>query len=173
MSVIEIVKYPSKILSQKLSPVEHFNSELKEIVRDMFETMYTYNGIGLAANQIGVDKRIVVVDVTTKNKNDKQILPIALVNPEILNYSNKKDVAEEGCLSFPGYFDKVKRSVYVEVEYWDINGKKHRILANGLLARVLQHEIDHINGIHFVQRMSVAKQLKFHFLFSIGKYKFK
>jgi peptide deformylase len=170
MSVLKIVKYPSDILSQKLQPVENFDSDLKYIVRDMFETMYAYNGIGLAANQVGINKRIVVVDVSSKE--ERKVLPIALINPQIVNYSKKKQVAEEGCLSFPGFFEKVVRSLSVEVEYYDINGKRQRIIAEGLLARVLQHEIDHINGIVFVKRMSLEKQIKFYFMFRIGKYKF-
>jgi peptide deformylase len=170
MSVLKIVKYPSDILSQKLQPVENFDSDLKYIVRDMFETMYAYNGIGLAANQVGINKRIVVVDVSSKE--ERKVLPIALINPQIVNYSKKKQVAEEGCLSFPGFFEKVVRSLSVEVEYYDINGKRQRIIAEGLLARVLQHEIDHVNGIVFVKRMSLEKQIKFYFMFRIGKYKF-
>ena len=170
MSVLKIVKYPSDILSQKLQPVENFDSDLKYIVRDMFETMYAYNGIGLAANQVGINKRIVVVDVSSKE--ERKVLPIALINPQIVNYSKKKQVAEEGCLSFQGFFEKVVRSLSVEVEYYDINGKRQRIIAEGLLARVLQHEIDHVNGIVFVKRMSLEKQIKFYFMFRIGKYKF-
>jgi peptide deformylase len=170
MSVLKIVKYPSDILLQKLQPVENFDSDLKYIVKDMFKTMYAYNGIGLAANQVGINKRIVVVDVSLRE--EKKVLPIALINPQIVNYSKKKQVAEEGCLSFPGFFEKVVRSLSVEVEYYDINGKRQRIIAEGLLARVLQHEIDHINGIVFVKRMSLEKQIKFYFMFRIGKYKF-
>lgn len=170
MSVLKIVKYPSDILLQKLQPVEKFDSNLKYIVKDMFETMYAYNGIGLAANQVGINKRIVVVDVSLRE--ERKVLPIALINPQIVNYSKKKQVAEEGCLSFPGFFEKVVRSLSVEVEYYDINGKRQRIIAEGLFARVLQHEIDHINGIVFVKRMSLEKQIKFYFMFRIGKYKF-
>jgi len=170
MSVLKIVKYPSDILKQKLLPVENFNSDLKYIVRDMFETMYAHNGIGLAANQVGINKRIVVVDISLKG--EKKVLPIALVNPEITYQSKKKQIAEEGCLSFPGFFDKISRSVSIEVEYYDINGKKQKILAEGLLARVLQHEIDHINGITFIERMKINKQIKFYLMFWLGKYKF-
>lgn len=171
MTVLKIVKYPSKLLKEKLAPVESFNSDLKYIVRDMFETMYTFNGIGLAANQVGINKRIVVVDIKSTERS-ANLLPLALVNPEIVNYSKKRDVAEEGCLSFPGYYDKVSRAKSVEVVFYDITGKKHTIIANGLLARVLQHEIDHINGISFVQRMSLPRQGKFYFLYLTGKYKF-
>ncbi len=170
MSVLKIVKYPSDILKQKLLPVENFNSDLKYIVRDMFETMYAHNGIGLAANQVGINKRIVVVDISLKG--EKKVLPIALINPIITYQSKKKQIAEEGCLSFPGFFDKISRSVSIEVEYYDINGKKQKILAEGLLARVLQHEIDHINGITFIERMKINKQIKFYLMFWLGKYKF-
>ncbi len=170
MTVLKIVKYPNEILNRKLQPVEHFNSDLKQIVRDMFETMYTYHGIGLAANQVGLDARIVIADISLVSQD--KVLPIALINPEILNYSNKKSVAEEGCLSFPGYYDKVVRPVCIEVKYYDINGNKHQIIVDGLLSRVLQHEIDHINGIKFIQRLSLEKQVKFYLLYKLGKYKF-
>jgi len=136
----------------------------------MFETMYAHNGIGLAANQVGINKRIVVVDISLKG--EKKVLPIALINPIITYQSKKKQIAEEGCLSFPGFFDKISRSVSIEVEYYDINGKKQKILAEGLLARVLQHEIDHINGITFIERMKINKQIKFYLMFWLGKYKF-
>jgi len=167
MSVLKIVKYPSKMLLQSLQPVENFDSDLKYIVRDMFETMYAHNGIGLAANQVGIDKRIVVVDVSLKE--ERKVMPVALVNPVILNYSKRKQLAEEGCLSFPGFFEKVPRSVCIEVEYYDINGRRQRIIAEGLFARVLQHEIDHINGITFIKRMSIDKQAKFYLMFYLGK----
>lgn len=170
MSVLKIIKYPNKILDQKLFNVEYFNSDLKDIVRDMFETMYTYHGIGLAANQVGIDKRIIVVDISSVSK-DKSV-PIALINPEIVTCSKRKMVAEEGCLSFPGYYNKVARPISIEVKYYDINGKKHQIVVNGLLSRVLQHEIDHINGIKFIQRMSFDKQIKFYLFYKLGKYKF-
>lgn len=170
MAVLKIIKYPNKILDQQLFYVEHFNSDLKQIVRDMFETMYTYHGIGLAANQVGINKRIIVVDISSASKD--KFSPMALVNPEIIVYSKKKTVAEEGCLSFPGYYDKVARAASIEVRYYDINGKKHQIIVDGLLSRVLQHEIDHINGVKFVQRMSFEKQIKFYLFYKLGKYKF-
>ncbi|MCX7941009.1 MAG: peptide deformylase [Endomicrobia bacterium] len=173
MSVLKILKYPSKLLKEKSLPVEKFNSDLKHIVKDMFETMYAFNGIGLAANQVGINKRIIVVDLRATEQNHRtSFVPIALVNPEILNYSKKKIVAEEGCLSFPGYYDKVSRAESIEVVFYDITGKKNIIVADGLLARVIQHEIDHINGIRFVQRMSIPRQIKFHLLYLTGKYKF-
>ncbi len=169
MSVLKIEKYPSKILSKRLSPVESFNSELKEIVRDMFETMYSYNGIGLAANQVGLDKRIVVVDISSK---ENKVQPLVLINPEIINYSKKKVVLEEGCLSFPGFFDKVYRPHSIQLIYYDINGKKKEVIIEGFLARVIQHEVDHINGIKFIQKMPLNSQIKFYLLYSLRKYKF-
>lgn len=169
MSVLEVIKYPAKILSKSLLPVEHFNSEIKDIIRDMFETMYMKNGIGLAANQVGIDKRIIVIDINSK---EKKIPPLALINPEIISYSKKKETLEEGCLSFPGFFDKVTRPSSVQITYYDINGKKREIIAEGLLARVIQHEIDHINGIKFIQRLPLDKQVKFFLLYNLGKYKF-
>lgn len=168
--MLTLIKYPHPILKKKLSKVENFNSEIKSIIREMFEAMYYYNGIGLAANQVGLDLQIVVIDISY-NQKDK-ISPLVLINPEILHYSKKKVIAEEGCLSFPGYYDLVKRPESVEVEYYDINGKKNRIIANNLLSRVIQHEVDHINGINFIQRMQPHKQLKFYTLYLLGKQKF-
>ncbi|MCS7231435.1 MAG: peptide deformylase [Elusimicrobiota bacterium] len=166
-----IIKYPHPLLKKRLSHVEKFDSELKFIVRDMFETMYAYNGIGLAANQVGLDLQIVIVDIGYKEKN-KSIPPLVLINPKITKSSNKKVIAEEGCLSFPGYYDNVKRAESIVVEYYDINGKKKELIAKNLLSRVLQHEIDHINGVSFIQRMSPDKQLKFYAFYFLGKYKF-
>ncbi len=157
MSVLKIYKYPHKILTKKLSPVVKFDSELRTIVRDMFETMYYYNGIGLAANQVGIDAQIIVIDIKEKNFS-----PLVVINPKILSYSKEKIVAEEGCLSFPGYFEKIPRSAVVTVEYYDITNKKHIITRDGLLARVLQHEIDHVYGIQFIQRMYLLKRTKFY-----------
>jgi len=170
MSVLKILKYPNFILKQKVPPVKNFDFELKNIVRDMFETMYAYNGIGLAANQVGVNSAIIVVDVS--RIMDKNLMPLVIINPEIINYSKQKEIAEEGCLSFPGYYEQIKRSRFVDVSYYDINGNKREIEAEGFLARVLQHEIDHINGITFIKRLPLYKQIKFHFSYKLGKYKF-
>lgn len=169
MAVLEIVKYPSELLKRKLSSVERFDSDLKHIVRDMFETMYAFSGVGLAANQVGLDKRIIVVDMRSIGK---KLPPLALINPEIINQSERAEVMEEGCLSFPGYYDKVSRAEAIEVKFYDITGKKRTISAYGLFARVLQHEIDHINGISFIQRMSFLRQVKFYTLHFFGKHRF-
>ncbi len=169
MSVLKIVKYPNPILKKKLKLVVNFGLQLKSTIRDMFESMYTYNGIGLAANQVGIDLAVVIVDIS---KVEKQTIPLALINPVITMYSDEKELKEEGCLSFPGYYDRVNRSKYLEVSYYDINGKPHKLQAEGLLARVLQHEIDHINGINFIQRMTLKKQAKFYILYKLGKCKF-
>lgn len=169
MSVLTIVKYPNPILKKKLKPVNNFDFKLKSIVKDMFETMYTYNGIGLAANQVGIDLSIVVIDIS---KVEKKTIPLALINPKIIFYSKEKEIAEEGCLSFPGYYDEVQRSKHLEILYYDINGRQQKLQVEGLLSRVLQHEVDHINGINFIQRMSLKKQAKFYILYKLGKYKF-
>ncbi|MCX7956900.1 MAG: peptide deformylase [Endomicrobia bacterium] len=171
-NMLKLIKYPNPLLKKRLSLVENFNSEVKHIVREMFEYMYKFKGIGLAANQVGIDMQIIVVDLADKRNKNESYYPLALINPVILKYSNKKISMEEGCLSFPGFYEKIKRSQYIEIEYYDINGKKNRILANNLLARVVQHEVDHINGITFVQRLSAVKQIKFYANYFIGKYKF-
>lgn len=167
MAVLEICKYPNPILKKKLSLVTNFNSNLKKIVQDMIETMHAYNGIGLAANQVGIDARIVVIDI----KNEKNC-PLALINPEITYFSKEKSRVEEGCLSFPGYFEKVYRSKTVKVTYFDLNGKKQEIVAEGLFSQAIQHEVDHINGITFVTRMAILKKIKFFLNYHLRKIKF-
>jgi len=170
MSVLKIVKYPNPILRQKLPFVQNFNSELKNIVRDMFETMYANNGVGLAANQVGINLAIVVVDIS--RVRERNLAPLVLINPEIINYSKQKEIDEEGCLSFPGYYERIPRSRSVEVSFYDINGNRKKIEAEGFLARVVQHEIDHINGVTFIKRLPFNKRIKFHILYRLGKYKF-
>ncbi len=156
MPVLKIYKYPAKVLRQKTVSVKKFDNELKKLVKDMFETMYNYKGIGLAANQVGVSQSVVVVDLKDKNYE-----PMVLINPKIKFLDKKKEVAEEGCLSFPGYYDKVSRNKKIEVEFYDVSGKKQKVVMTDLIARVVQHEVDHLNGIVFVQRMTFIRMLKF------------
>jgi len=156
MAVLKIEKYPSEILKKKTKIVKTIDDEIKKIVRDMFETMYKYSGIGLAANQVGIDLSIVVIDL-----KDKNIAPMVLINPEIKFLDNKKKVLEEGCLSFPGYYDKVCRRNKIQVKFLDISGKEQKIVAEDLLSRVIQHEVDHLRGVLFIQRMSFLRLAKF------------
>ena len=148
----EIRIYPDEVLKQKAERVEEFNSELKELVEDMFETMYKRGGVGLAANQVGVLKRVFILDLNSgKERQGEEKL--VFVNPEIV-HSEGEVVHEEGCLSLPGLWKKVKRAKRVVVRAQDLEGKEFEIEAEGLLSRAIQHEIDHLDGICFVDRLS-------------------
>lgn len=154
MAILSIRKYPDDILKKKASPVENIDKGIKTLIEDMIDTMHASHGIGLAAPQVGVSKRIIVVDLSSV---EKEFSPIVLINPEIIETDNLID-SEEGCLSIPGYRAVIKRAGKVVVKGMDINGKELVIEGKGLLARALQHEIDHLDGILFVDRMSLVKK---------------
>jgi peptide deformylase len=154
MSVLEIKIYPEKILREKAEPVREFNSELQRLIDDMIETMYSAPGVGLAANQVGVSKQVLVVDVSSKEEKSPLIV---LINPEIV-YAKGESAMEEGCLSIPGYTTVVKRSEEIKVRGLDRDGGPIEIEASGLLSRALQHEIDHLNGILFIDRIGRLKR---------------
>ena len=156
MAVVEIKKFNEKILRKKCARVQKIDRGVKDIIIDMAQTMEKQNGFGLAAPQIGISKRIIVVRA---DFGDRRIL--ALVNPKITAKSKEIEEMEEGCLSFPGIFLKIKRHGKVEVEGMDINGKKISFSADGILARVFQHEIDHLDGIVFFSRLGFFKKIKF------------
>lgn len=146
----EILVYPDPFLARKAAPVARVDDRLRSLIRDMFETMYGAEGIGLAAPQVGVGKRIIVVDVSPV---DKAVAPVALVNPEIVERKGSA-AGVEGCLSVPGVQGEVVRAETVEVRGLDEQGKPLRIRAAGILSRALQHEIDHLDGILFIDRVS-------------------
>jgi peptide deformylase len=148
----EIRIYPDEVLRQKAERVEEFDSELKELVEDMFETMYKRGGVGLAANQVGVLKRVFILDLKAGRHGDGGE-KMVFVNPEIV-HAEGEVVHQEGCLSLPGLWKKVKRAKKVIVRAQDLDGKEFEIEAEGLLSRAIQHEIDHLNGICFVDRLS-------------------
>ena len=127
----------------------------KQLVEDMFETMYDAPGIGLAAIQIGEPKRIVTMDLA---KKDEPKEPQVFINPELISESGDKNVHEEGCLSIPEYYEEVERPAAVRVRYLDLDGKQHEIEADGLLATCIQHEIDHLNGVLFIDHISKLKR---------------
>ena len=149
-----IVKYPEPVLSQPGEPVTEFNRELSTLVSDMFETMYAANGIGLAAPQVAVSKRVTVIDLSA-GKDPKQKL--VLINPEII-FRDGKQYEEEGCLSFPEIREKVQRAAKVTVRAQDQEGKWFEMDGDELLARAFQHEIDHLDGVLFLFRMSALKR---------------
>jgi len=152
--ILKIVKYPDPLLEQPGEPVAEFNDELRQFVADMFETMYASQGIGLAAQQVGVAKRITVIDLS-QGKDPQQ--KFVLVNPEI-TVREGRQYEEEGCLSFPEIREKVARAAKVHVRAQDENGKALEIDGDDLLARCFQHEIDHLDGIIFLFRMSPLKR---------------
>jgi len=154
MAKLEVKIYPDPILRKKCQEVKEVTPEIRKLGEDMIETM-TRNepeGIGLAAPQVGVSKRVIVV------QTEKE--PVILVNPKITKRSKETEIMEEGCLSFPGLWLKIKRAKSAEVEALDKNGKEIKIKAEGLSARVLQHEIDHLDGILFIDRVGFFQRLK-------------
>ena len=146
----EILVYPDPFLARKAAPVAAVDDRTRTLVRDMFETMYAAEGVGLAATQVGVGKRVIVIDVSPV---DETIAPVAVVNPEIILRKGSA-AAVEGCLSVPGIQGEVIRAETVEVRGMDERGNPLRIRADGILSRALQHEIDHLDGILFIDRLS-------------------
>ena len=155
MSVKTILVEPDIILRQKSQPVNTVGRDEQKLMNDMFDTMYAANGIGLAAIQIGVPQRIIVMDISRDKENKN---PMYFVNPVIKNRDLEKSIYEEGCLSVPNQFAEIERSCKCEVEYLDYNGKKEILKAEGLLATCIQHEIDHLEGILFIDYLSKLKR---------------
>jgi peptide deformylase len=152
--ILKIVKYPEPVLSQPGEPVTEFDAELKKLADDMFETMYASQGIGLAAPQVAVGKRVTVVDLS-QGKDPAQKL--VLVNPEVI-FREGKQYEEEGCLSFPEIREKVQRAAKVRIRAQDLKGKWFELDGEELLSRAFQHEIDHLDGMLFIFRMSSLKR---------------
>jgi peptide deformylase len=155
MAVKPILTEPNKILRQISKPVERVSKEEQILMDDMLETMYAANGIGLAAIQIGVPKRIIVMDISHNNEKKE---PRYFVNPVIQNKNSEKATYEEGCLSVPNQFAEIDRPSTCVVEYLDYDGKKQILSADGLLAICIQHEIDHLEGILFIDYLSKLKK---------------
>jgi len=155
MSVKTIIIEPNKLLRQISKPVEKIGKEEQKLMDDMLDTMYAANGIGLAAIQIGIPKRIIVMDIS-KEEGKKE--PRYFVNPVIKNKNSIKNTHEEGCLSVPEQFAEIDRPSKCEVEYLDYNGKKQLLKTEGLLATCIQHEMDHLEGILFIDYLSKLKR---------------
>ena len=155
MTIKTILTEPNKILRQISLPVEKVGKDEKKLMDDMLETMYAAKGIGLAAIQIGIPKRIIVMDIS-KDENKKE--PRYFVNPIIKNKDKLKSTYEEGCLSVPNQFAEINRPKNCNVEYLDYNGKKKLLEAEGLLATCIQHEMDHLEGILFIDYLSKLKK---------------
>ena len=154
MAKLKIVKYGSDVLREVAQPVSEVTDEIRQLAQDMLDTMYDSDGVGLAAPQVGISKRIIVIDV---NPNDLGCEPMALINPEIVEQEGQVD-AEEGCLSVPDVRGEVKRAEKVLAKALNIDGRKVHVEGEDLLARALQHEIDHLNGVLFIDHLGRLKQ---------------
>ena len=155
MSQRKIVIEPDPILREKSEILEKVDDELRNLLDDMLETMYAAPGIGLAAVQVGVLKRLIVIDIS-KDKEKKN--PLFLINPEIISKSKKTSIYEEGCLSLPGHFAEIERPAECQIKFIDYDGKEQELRVNGLLATCIQHEIDHLNGVLFIDYLSKLKK---------------
>ena len=155
MTIKEIITVPNEILKKVSEPIEKVDINEKKLIRDLFDTMYNSNGIGLAAVQVGVLKRVLVVDVSSENEKRK---PIALINPLIKNLSEDTSVYEEGCLSIPETFIEIERPKICEVEYIDETGSKKILKCDGLLSTCVQHEINHLDGRLIIDHLSKLKK---------------
>jgi peptide deformylase len=157
---MEIVTYPNKILKTISKPVERFDSELHKLLDDMYDIMVKNNGVGLAAIQVAVPIRALLIDIGDEEGNQSKDTLIEVINPEFLEWNGSiKDT--EGCLSVPDYFDEVERYENVKVKFFDRFGKEHIMDANGLLSVAFQHETDHLDGHLFIERLDYIKRKKF------------
>ena len=153
MSIYKIVKYGDPVLRQKTKEITEITDEIKQLALDMLETMYAAPGVGLAAPQVGISLKICVIDIMPNGKKE----PYILINPKIVDGSDMVEL-EEGCLSFPKIYEKVKRYNEVTAEYLDINGRHQKVVVDGFLAKAFQHEIDHLNGKVFIDLLSPWKR---------------
>ncbi len=151
----KILIEPDPILRKKCEPLEKVDKEIQKLMDDMLETMYAAPGIGLAAIQVGILKRLVVIDIS---KAEEKKNPIFLINPQIIHKSKKTSVYEEGCLSLPGQFAEIERPAECTLKYVDYNGREKELKAEGLLATCVQHEVDHLNGTLFIDYLSKLKK---------------
>ena len=157
MAIREIRKYPDPVLRQKTDRVETLDAALLRLIDDMVETMHAAPGVGLAANQVGVPLQVAVIDLSSREEKGRRHPLLVLINPEMLSQEGSV-TEEEGCLSLPEYTEMVKRASKVKVRAQDRAGKSFEMEAEGLLAKALQHEIDHLNGLLFVDRLSALKK---------------
>jgi peptide deformylase len=158
MAKREIISIPDKRLRMPSAPVERIDDDLRRLIDDMFETMYAAPGIGLAAVQVGVPRRLITLDVVGREDEAREPRPMVLVNPELLWTSDERATYEEGCLSIPDYYAEVERPARVRVGYLDREGRRQEVEANGVLAVCLQHEIDHLEGRLFIDHLSKLKR---------------
>lgn len=169
MSVLKLYEYPDEVLRQKCEKVSKVDDDLRRFLDDMLETMYVDKGCGLAAPQVGVTQRIIVVDDNPSDDDKSARNPMYLINPEIIWRSEEKVLFNEGCLSLPQQRAEVERHERVRVHYTDYNGNEQEILADDLLAIILQHEIDHLDGILYIDHLSRLKRTRL--LNKLSKYR--
>ncbi|SER89395.1 peptide deformylase [Rhizobium sp. NFR03] len=155
MTIKPLIILPDPLLRQISAPVERVDDEVRRVADDMLETMYDAPGIGLAAIQIGLPRRLLVIDLA---KEGDEAAPQVFINPEILTSTDERSVYEEGCLSIPDYYAEVERPAGITLRYLDREGHQQEITADGLLATCLQHEIDHLNGVLFIDHISKLKR---------------
>ena len=155
MSILKIITEPDPVLRKKCLPVEKIDKNLRSLMDDMIETMYKAPGIGLAAIQVGILRRVIVIDVTKESEKKK---PLFLINPEIIFKSDNKNTYEEGCLSLPGQFAEIERPAECHLKYLDYEGKNKELKVDGLLSTCIQHEVDHLNGVLFIDYLSKLKK---------------
>ncbi|MEO1066617.1 MAG: peptide deformylase [Pseudomonadota bacterium] len=162
MALLDIITIPDKVLKEISAPVERVDDDLRRFLDDMLATMYDAPGIGLAAPQVGVHRRVVTIDVSVREKDDEgpkpEPNPLFLINPEIVWSSDAPNVYEEGCLSIPDYYADVERPAEVIVKFLDRDGKENELKADGLLATCIQHEVDHLDGVLFIDYLSKLKR---------------
>jgi len=158
MAILAVLKVPDPFLKKRVKKVQDITPEIESILNDMAETMYYSNGIGLAASQVGIDMRLVTIDISTEERKSELL---KMINPEIIEGDGEL-IMEEGCLSIPEIRDEVKRYKRVKFRYLDNNGVEHQLEDDGLLARVVQHEIDHLDGIVFIDRLSALKKAMYY-----------
>ena len=151
--MMKVITYNDDFLNEKSEDVKKINKDIKDLVKKMYKTMYFSNGIGLAAVQVGILKRVFIIDVPDYGKYE-------MINPVITKRSNDTSIFEEGCLSLPGIAHEVERAASIIVEYKDLNGKKQKLEASGLLATCIQHEYDHLEGVLFIDRLNPEDKLK-------------
>lgn len=156
MALRPLIILPASLLRQKSERIEVIDDEIKILARDMLETMYEAPGIGLAAVQVGVPKRLITIDLEKSEEAPGN--PIVLINPEIIWTSEETKIYKEGCLSIPDYHEEIERPAEVRVQYQDLDGEVKELKADGLLATCLQHEIDHLNGVLFIDYLSKLKK---------------
>lgn len=155
MAILEIIELPNPLLKKKSKPINKIDDDIKRLAMDMLETMYHAPGVGLAAPQVGVLKRLIVLDPYHEDSPDKAVV---MINPEILEKSEETVVCPEGCLSVPEYQSEVERPEKIKVTWLDLEGKRHEVVSDDFFARVVQHEVDHLDGVLFIDRISRIKR---------------